>query len=197
VKTVSYLRDLITNYHAMRSTVVSLADYDVMAGFKAGTIGMAMLGSYLVTAARSGSSIGTSLRTAPVPGRSEEAPTPARLAAQCLGIGVSTAHADAAWAFIQYYTSVESQLAFAKAGVMPSRQASYANPFFANVEQGKEMTQWRGYATQAGQFELLPNDFTQLSGDLVQAVQEVLLHGADPQAALTAAARQYDTQHSD
>jgi multiple sugar transport system substrate-binding protein len=173
---------------------VSLADYDVMAGFKAGTIGMAMLGSYLVTAARSASSVGTSLRTAPVPGWLEKAPTPARLGAQCLGIGVSSAHADGAWAFIQYYTSAEPQLAFAKAGVMPSRQSSYANPFFENVEQGKEMMQWRGYATQYGRFELLPNDFTQLSEDLVQAVQEVLAR-CRPQTALTAAARQYDSQH--
>lgn len=195
VKTVSYLRDLITRYHAMRPTVVSLADYDVMAGFKAGTIGMTILGSYLVTAARSGSSIGPSLRTAPVPGWSDQAPTPARLAAQCLGIGAASAHADGAWAFIQYYTSAESQLAFAKAGVMPSRQSSYANPFFANAEQGKEMMRWRDYATRYGRFEPLPNDFTQLSQDLVQAVQEVLLHGADPQTALTAAAQQYDSRH--
>ena len=137
VKVVSYLRDLITKYHAMQPSVVSLADYDVMAGFKAGTTGMAILGSYLVTAARSNSAIGASIRTAPVPGWQPSTPTPARLAAQCLGIGANCAHADGAWAFIQYYTSPESQLAFAKAGVMPSRDASYADAFFSGTDQGK------------------------------------------------------------
>lgn len=196
IKVVGYLRELITKYHAMQPSVVSLADYDVMAGFKAGTTGMAILGSYLLTAARSGSAIGASIRTAPVPGWQESTPTPARLAAQCLGIGANCAHADGAWAFIQYYTSPESQLAFAKAGVMPSRDASYADAFFSGTDQGKEMMEWKTYIKQDGRFEPLPKDFTQLSQDLVQAVQEVLLHGAEPQRALADAARLYNQQRN-
>ncbi len=180
----------------MQPSVVSLADYDVMAGFKAGTTGMAILGSYLVTAARSNSAIGASIRTAPVPGWQPSTPTPARLAAQCLGIGANCAHADGAWAFIQYYTSPESQLAFAKAGVMPSRDASYADAFFSGTDQGKEMIEWKTYIKQDGRFEPLPKDFTQLSQDLVQAVQEVLLHGAEPEHALAEAARLYNQQRN-
>ncbi len=84
------MHDLVVKYKAMKPSVVSLADYDVMASFKAGTVGMAILGSYLVTAARSGSAVGQSLRTAMVPGWSDGTPSPARLAAQCLAIGASS-----------------------------------------------------------------------------------------------------------
>jgi len=194
IKTVSFLRDLVTKYHATQTSIVSLADYDVMAGFKSGTIGMAILGSYLLTAARSGSAVGPSIRTAPVPGWSAAAPSPARLAAQCLAIGATSAHADGAWAFMQYYTSAESQLAFAKAGVMPSRESVYTDPFFAGTDQGKEMAEWKAYIRQYGRFESLPKDFTQLSQDLVQAVQEVLLRGADPEHALAEATQAYNQQ---
>lgn len=193
VKTVGFLRDLITKYHATKPTIVSLADYDVMASCKAGTTGMAILGSYLLTAARSGSAAGASIRTAPVPGWSST-PSPARLAAQCLGIGATSANPDGAWAFMQYYTSPESQLAFAKAGVMPSREAAYADPFFSGTDQGREMVQWKAYIGKYGRFEPLPQDFTQLSQDLVQAVQEVLLHDVDPEQALKKAAQAYDRQ---
>ena len=196
VKVLAFLHDLVAKYKAMKPTVVSLADYDVMASFKAGTVGMAVLGSYLVTAARSGSAVGQSLRTAAVPGWSDGTPSPARLAAQCLSIGASSTHAEGAWAFIQYYTSAESQIAFAKAGVMPSREGSYSNRFFSDTDQGKEMMGWKTYAVQHGRFEALPQDFTQLSEDLVQAVQQVLLHDADPAQVLKVAAQQYDSHRS-
>ena len=95
---------------------------------------------------------------------------------------------------MQYYTSAESQLAFAKAGVMPSRESAYTDAFFTGTDQGKEMGEWKAYIRQYGRFESLPKDFTQLSQDLVQAVQEVLLHGTDPEHALAEATQAYNQQ---
>ncbi len=58
------------------------------------------------------------------------------------------------------------------------------------------MIEWKSYAVQHGRFEALPEDFTQLSEDLVQAVQQELLHDADPATALKAAAQQYDSHRN-
>ena len=58
------------------------------------------------------------------------------------------------------------------------------------------MIERKTYIKQDGRFEPLPKDFTQLSQDLVQAVQEVLLHDAEPEHALAEAAQLYNQQRN-
>lgn len=195
VKTLSFLRDLISKYRGMRPTVVSLTPDDVLSSVKAGTIATTIQGSHRISAARNAAATGDNLKTAPIPGWTAEKPTPARLSAQTLAIGANSKHGDGAWKFIMYHLSHESQLKFARAGVMPSRQSTYADPFFTETPVGKEMQGWSVYAHDFGRMESMPSDYPKLAGPLAHAVQEVLVTGKDPKAALDAAAAQYNALH--
>lgn len=194
VRVLTYLRDLVTVHKAMRPTVVSMTADDVLSGVKAGTVAFTFQGNHRLSAGRASQATGNNLKTGPIPGWTADKPTPARLAAQTLGIGASSKHQDGAWKFIQFHLSKESQLKFAKAGVMPSRKTSYADPFFTESDIGKEMQGWSAYAAQHGRMEHLPQDYPKLVTPLVRAAQEVLLQGKDPKVVLDAAAQQYNSQ---
>jgi multiple sugar transport system substrate-binding protein len=195
VKTLTFLRDLITKYKGMRPNVVSMTADDVLSGIKAGTIAMTFQGSHRLSAARNAAATGANLKTAPIPGWTGDKPTPARLAAQTLAIGSTSKHPDGAWKFITFHLGRESQLKFAHAGVMPSRGSSYKDPFFTESPIGKEMQEWSVYAQKFGRMETLPQDYPKLVMPLVRAVQEVLVAGKDPKASLDAASTQYNALH--
>ena len=194
VKALTYLHDLVTKYNGMRSTVVSMTADDMVSSFKAGTAAMVIGGSYRVAAARAGQT--ENLVTAPIPGWTADKPTPARVAGQTLAIGANSKNKDGAWKFIQYYLSAPSQLAFAKAGVMPVRASVYKDAFFQSP-QGEETQRWATYAKDHGRLTRTPTDFAKLSESLARAIQEVLLKNADPKKALDAAASEYNGQHKE
>jgi multiple sugar transport system substrate-binding protein len=194
VKVLNYLHDLEAKYKGMRSTVVSMTADDMVSSFKAGTAAMVIGGSYRVAAARAGQP--ENLVTTPIPGWTADKPTPARVAGQTLAIGANSKNKDGAWKFIQYYLSAPSQLAFAKAGVMPVRSSVYKDAFF-QTPQGEETQRWATYAKDHGRLTRTPTDFAKLSEDLAKAIQEVLLKNADPKKALDAAAADYNAQHKE
>ena len=194
VKALTYLHDLVTKYNGMRSTVVSMTADDMVSSFKAGTAAMVIGGSYRVAAARAGQT--ENLVTAPIPGWTADKPTPARVAGQTLAIGANSKNKDGAWKFIQYYLSAPSQVAFAKAGVMPVRASVYKDAFFQSP-QGEETKAWATYAKDYGRLTRTPTDFTKLSESLARAIQEVLLKNADPKKALDVAASEYNGQHKE
>ena len=194
VKALTYLHDLVTKYNGMRSTVVSMTADDMVSSFKAGTAAMVIGGSYRVAAARAGQT--ENLVTAPIPGWTADKPTPARVAGQTLAIGANSKNKDGAWKFILYYLSAPSQVAFAKAGVMPVRASVYKDAFFQSP-QGEETQRWATYAKDYGRLTRTPTDFAKLSEGLARAIQEVLLKNADPKKALDAAAAEYNGQHKE
>lgn len=195
VRTVEYLRDLVTRYKAMRTNVVSMSADDVLSGIKSGTVATTFQGSHRVSAGRAAAATGDNLKTAPIPGWSADQPTPARLAGQTLAIGAGSKHPEGAWKFILFHLSRESQLKFARAGVMPSRRSTYDDAFFSEAPVGKEMKEWSAYAAQYGRMEAMPQDYPKLVTPLVHAVQEVLVSGKDPKAMLDQAAAQYNALH--
>ncbi len=196
VKTLTWIRDMVTKYKAMRPTVVSLTVDDVLASVRAGTMATTFQGSFRVAAARNAAATGANLMTAPIPGWTADKPAPAHIGGQTLAIGANTKQRDGAWQFIQYYTNAESQLAFAKAGVMPSRISSYKAPFFAQDAMGMEMQKWTDYAKAYGRIATTPKDYSKMSEEIAKAIQRVLVQNADPKAALDEAAHNYDAQRS-
>ena len=96
-----------------------------------------------------------------------------------------------------YYLSPQSQLAFARASVMPSRVSVYKDAFFQQSSQGQETQRWSNYAHDYGRLSRTPSDFAKLSEALARAIQEVLLRGADPKQALDKAAADYNAQHKE
>jgi multiple sugar transport system substrate-binding protein len=195
VQVVSYLRDMLTKYKAMRQSVLSMTSDDILSGVKAGTIAGTFQGTHRLSAARASAVTGDNLKAVPIPGVTAGKPTPARIASQTLGIGSSSKNPDGAWKFIQFYLSPASQLKFAKAGVMPSKASSYQDDFFASSATGKEMRGWSQYVKDYGRMETLPGDYSKLVTPLVRAVQKVLLGSSEPKAALDAAAAEYNALH--
>lgn len=196
VRTLAYFRDLVTKTKGMRASVASMSVEDALTAVRAGTIGMTVMGSFRVGAARNAAATGANLQTAAVPGWTADKPSPARIAGQTLAIGANSKDVEGAWAFIQYYLSPASQLEFAKAGVMPSRVSSYDDKFFKDDPAAREMQQWTEYAKKYGRMEKTPKDFSKLSEEIAKAMQKVIVQGADPKAALDEAAAAYNSQRS-
>jgi len=196
VRVLTFMRDLVTKYHGMRTTVVSMTADDMVSSFKAGTAAMIIGGSYRVAAARTGLP-SDALVTGPIPGWNADKPSPARVAGQTLAIGANSKNKDGAWKFIEYYLSAQSQLSFAKAGVMPVRTSVYKDAFFQTTAQGEETQRWAAYARDYGRLTRTPTDFAKLSESLARAIQEVLLKNADPRQALNTAASEYNSQHKE
>ncbi|HEY3179765.1 MAG TPA: extracellular solute-binding protein [Casimicrobiaceae bacterium] len=196
VRTLSYFRDLVTKTKGMRGSVAAMSVEDALTAVRAGTIGMTLMGSFRVGAARNAAATGNNLQTAPVPGWTADKPSPARVAGQTLAIGANTKEPAGAWAFIQHYLSPASQLEFAKAGVMPSRISSYEEKFFKDDPAAKDMQQWTDYAKRFGRMEKTPKDFSKLSEELAKAIQKVIVQGVEPKTALDEAAAAYNAQRS-
>lgn len=193
VKTMTWLREMVAA-NAMKKTVVGMSVEDALTSVKAGTIDMTVMGSYRVGAARAAAATGDKLLTAPVPGWNAGKPSPARVASQTLALGANSKHPDGAWAFIQYYLRPESQMAFARAGVMPSRLSTYALPDFDKLPNAAELRQWAAYLHENGKMEATPKDFSMLSEALAIAIQRTVVQGMDPKQALDEAARAYNSR---
>ena len=191
VKTLSFIRDLV-QANAMKRTAASMSVEDALTGVKAGTISMTLMGSFRVGAGRAAPATAETLMTAPVPGWTADKPTPARVASQTLGVGANTKHADGALAFIRHYTSPASQIAFARAGVMPSRLSTYNDPQIATLSNAAELRSWAEYLHANGRMEATPADFPKLSAAIATAMQRVIVQNADPKAALDEAASAYN-----
>ena len=197
VRVLSLYRDMVEKTKGMRATVSGMSVEDGMTAVRAGSLAMTTMGSFRVGAARNAAATGQNLQTAPVPGIGASAkPAPARLAGQTLTIGANCKDPEGAWAFIQHYLSPASQLEFAKAGVMPSRQATYTDRFFKEDPVARDLLAWSDYAKQHGRMEKTPKDFSKLSEELAKAIQKVLVQGANPKAALDEAAAAYNAQRS-
>jgi ABC-type glycerol-3-phosphate transport system substrate-binding protein len=196
VKTLAYFRDLVKKSKGMRESVAAMSVEDAMTAVKAGTIGMTLMGSFRVAAARNAGATGNNLQTAAVPGWTADKPSPARIGGQTLTIGANSKNQEGAWEFIQYYMSPASQLEFAKAGVMPSKLSTYDDKYFKDDPAAKDMQQWTDYAKKYGRMEKTPKDFSKLSEEIAKAIQKVIVQNADPKAALDEAAQAYNNQRS-
>lgn len=193
VRTLSYIRDLVAA-NAMKKSVASMSVEDALTSVKAGTLSMTVMGSFRVGAARAAAATAETLMTAPVPGWTAAAPAPARVASQTLTVGATSKHPQGALAFIRHYTSPAAQLAFARAGVMPSRLSTYASPAFLELPNAAELRGWADYLHAHGRMEATPKDFPKLSAAIATAMQRVIVQNGDPKAALDEAAAAYNDQ---
>jgi multiple sugar transport system substrate-binding protein len=192
VQAMQLVYDMVNSSDAMGRETLSMTADDVLAGIQSSTAYMAIEGSMRVGSARSAEGIGSNLATAPVPGLTPDEPLPALVAGQTLAIGATTSNPDAAWEFIQYYLSPESQLAFAKASVMPVRASIFETPEIADSPSGVELSAWRDYARDYGRMSRYPEDFPRLSEIVVRAAQNIVFNDAPIEEALQQAADEYN-----
>lgn len=192
VKALEYIASLRES-GAFGDEVLNMTADDVVNGIKTGNIAMAIEGTFRVAAARAGDGVGANLQTAPIPGVSGNAPTPA--VGQSLAIGVNTEYSEQAWEFIQWYLSPESQLKFAPAGVLPVLSSVYDSDEIAALDNAEELRGWRDYVLNDGKGNPSSVDYNQLSDLLVKAGQKAVFHDADPQEELDKAATAFDQLH--
>ncbi|TDD69053.1 extracellular solute-binding protein [Jiangella aurantiaca] len=192
VQALEYLRRL-HEAGAFGDEVLNMAADDVIQSVTAGTVAMAIEGSYRVGAARSGEGIGENLQTVPVPSRTPGEPLPTAVAGQTMAIGANADDPEAAWTFIEYYTSEESQALFAEAGVLPVRASVYDTPEFDALPNADELRSWRDYVVDHGRPQPVSSRFNELSAALVGVGQQTVFRDEDPREALTGVAEQYDS----
>jgi ABC-type glycerol-3-phosphate transport system substrate-binding protein len=125
----NFLADL-RDAGALASSVTSDTYGTVADGLANGTVAMTVLGTErIVTMASQNPDVKwTSLPTA-----STGDDTGATIG-WTLGIGADSKHADAAWKFIEYMTGPKAAAVMATGGEVPTRAATYEEPFFSTPE---------------------------------------------------------------
>lgn len=174
---VEYIKKLRTD-GAFGEEVLNMGADEVVNGVKAGSIAMAIEGSFRVGAARSGEGIGANLKTAPMPSDTAGKPLPTPVSGQTLAIGASTKSPDEAWQFIEYYLSPASQKKFAAAGVLPVLNSVYDDPAVAALPNAEEIKAWKNYVIEHGRPAPVSADFNRLSDLLVNAGQQIVFKEA-------------------
>lgn len=172
--------------------VLSMGADEVLNGVKAGTISMAFAGSFRVGAARAGDGIGDNLQTAPMPSDDPSTPLQTPIAGQTLTIGKNTSNADAAWDFIEFYTSAASQEKWAAAGVLPVLSSVYDSDAVTALPNADELKSWLAYIEEYGRPNPVSENFSELSDSLVTGAQQIVFQNADPLETLTGVADAYN-----
>lgn len=192
VAAVEYIKKLRTE-GAFGDEVLNMGADEVINGVKAGTVAMAIEGSFRIGAARSGEGIGDNLKTAPMPSDTAGTPLPTPLHGQTLAIGASTESPDEAWEFIEYYLSPESQKKFAAAGVLPVLNSVYDDPAVTGLPNAEEIKTWKDYVVQHGRPAPVSPDFNKLSDMLVKAGQQIVFKDAPAGPTLDKVAQQFNS----
>lgn len=192
-ETMDYFSELYEK-GAFGEEVLSMGADEIVNGVKAGTIAMAIEGSFRVGAARAGDGIGDNLKTVPMPSADPNAPLDTPVAGQTVAIGANASDPDAAWDFIKYYTSAKSQEKFAAAGVLPVLSSVYESDVVKALPNVEELTAWRDYLKENGRPNPTSPEFSELSDSLVTAAQGIVFKGADPADGLDDVAAQFGSK---
>jgi multiple sugar transport system substrate-binding protein len=173
---------------AMPKAVVGYTYEDVFQGVKAGTIAMTVLGSHRVKTAREEGNLGDRLRTAPVPGLKSDQPAPAHVNGWNLVIGKDSKNKEAAWKFIDFMSSPETQVITARTtGELPTRKSPYKDSFFTDAG-ASEVRMWKEYMERYGFSPRYPQNYVEICQLIADAVQAVVIRNVDPKVALDQAA---------
>ncbi|GAB3596459.1 ABC transporter substrate-binding protein [Microbacterium tumbae] len=179
---------------AFGEEVLSMGADEVVNGVKAGTIAMAIEGSYRVAAARSGDGIGDNLKTAPLPSDDPSKPMQTPIAGQTMTIGANASNPQAAWDFIEFYTSAASQEKFAAAGVLPVLSSVYESDAVQALPNADELSSWLDYVREYGRPNPVSENFSELSDSLVTGAQEIVFQDGDAATILQRVADDYNAK---
>ena len=93
-----------------------------------------------------------------------------------LGIGSGSQHTEAAWKFIEYMTGPEAGAKMATGGEVPTRAATYDQPFFSTPE-AKTVNDIAAYVKSNSEPRTYSDNWTSLARGLSQAGQNLVLNG--------------------
>jgi multiple sugar transport system substrate-binding protein len=189
VEAVTMLQDLVTSGASPK-----LSQQQGVEGFARGDIGMILESSALQgTFAKGAQGGGWELRGTGTPAFAGKPAVPTNSGAALFVLSNDPAKQRAAWELIRFLTSDQAyQQISSKIGYLPLRPGlvddpaalqdwAAKNPLVrTNLQQMDVMEPWVSFPG---------NDYLQIRDGMMQAVEEVVLQGADPQPTLTAAAQ--------
>lgn len=191
VKVLEYLKKLVA-VNAMGNASLSLVVDDIIDGFKAGTIYSMNAGTQRAAAIRQ-SSLNDTIKSAPIPGFVAGTPSPALVAGQTLGIGKYAKNPEMAFDFIKHFYSVENQIKWLKANVLPARADVYNDSSIKQLPNYAELKMWNEYAA-TGRVAFYPADYTEMAVRLANAAQKVVFRNTPAKQALDEVAKWYNNK---
>ncbi|WP_433559435.1 ABC transporter substrate-binding protein [Pseudonocardia xinjiangensis] len=188
VEAVTMLQDLVTSGAAPK-----LTQQQAVEGFARGDLGMILESSALQgTFTKGAQGGGWELRGTGVPAFTGKPVVPTNSGAALFVLSADPAKQRAAWELIRFLTSDEAYVQISsRIGYLPLRTGlvddpaglqdwAAKNPLVrTNLQQMDAMEPWVSFPG---------NDYLQIRDGMMQAVEQVVLQGADPQATLSAAA---------
>ncbi|GAA0503730.1 sugar ABC transporter substrate-binding protein [Microbacterium aurantiacum] len=190
VEAFEFLKASVFDYEISPADVSTLSYDQVTDSFNAGRGAMTINGSHRYSVLSDGvgaENLGVSM----IPGMTADAPSPTVVSSWSLGIPQGAQYSDAAWQFIEFFSSAEQVLEYAKAsGEVPSKKSVLEDPFFADREVTRFFSE---YIAEYGSPAVVGPANTQLNDIIARTVQRVVSSAdSDVQALLDAAAAEYD-----
>lgn len=190
VKTIEWLRDLYKN-GVMTKAGVAMNIEDTFNGMAAGTIDSIILGSHRYGALKN-SEFGDKIATAAIPGVEPGSIAPSYNTSQTLGIGKTCKYPEAAFDFITANLTAEAGAEYFKASCMPVRTNVYDLDSVKGTEMSEIMFNWKKtWDTGLANFMFEPDYNAELSTALAEAVQNMIINGADIKAGLDEVVSRY------
>jgi ABC-type glycerol-3-phosphate transport system substrate-binding protein len=184
------IADLVGKCKASGQAVVEFTYNHMDEGLKAGTIAMASLGTHRYLAIRAGGA-GDNLRWAPPPSFEKGKVAPVHVNGWTLVMGKHAKHPEAAWKFMEFMTSPETQVVVAQAGEMPTRKSTYQDAWFKKPES-RFMVEWSEYIAKNGRSGRYPVGWFDFGQILAEGTQSIVLRNTAPEKALADVVEKYN-----
>lgn len=169
------IADLAGKCKASGQAVVQFTYNEIHEGLKTGTIAMAGLGTHRYQTIRA-EGAGENLHWAPPPSFEKGKQAPVNVIGWNLVMGKYAKHPEAAWKFMEFMASPDTQVITARAGETPSRKSAYKDPWFQTSE-AKVMREWSEYIIKNGRSGRYPTGWLEFGQILAQGAQAVVLKG--------------------
>jgi len=190
VKAIEWLRDLYKN-GVMNDAGVAMNIEDTFNGMAAGTIYSIILGSHRYGALKN-SEFGDKIATCAIPGVEPGSIAPAYDTSQTLGIGKTCKYPEIAFDFITANLTPEAGAEYFKASCMPVRTKVYEMDSVKGTEIADTMFGWKKiWDTGLENFVFEPDINAKLSTALAEAVQKMVVNGADIKSGLDEVVARY------
>ena len=192
IDTYEFLKSLVYEYEIVPKAAATTKYDDVSDAFAAGTVAMIIERSHKYTKVIN--ALGAeNVELVRIPGMEVDKPSPTTLSNWLMGIPKGSKNPEAAWEFIKYFNSIESQLIYTKmSGELPTRQSITEDAYFASPE-GAITNWWLDYLAYGSSPDVGPATYQELGEIVALALQETLASpDSNVKKILESAAKKYN-----
>jgi len=173
IDTFKFIKTCVFDSKVVPNNATTLKYDDVTDYFASGRVGMILEGSHRYSRITSALNPENVIVTQ-IPGIDAANPSPSTVSAWNLAIPKGSKSPDAAWEFIKFFTSSQSQFLYSKiSGEIPTRKSVADDPYFKSPE-GAMLGWWIKYLNEKGTLAVGPDTFQELNECVAIALQEIL-----------------------